>query len=317
MLGCLHREGRSDVTQARLRVIARTLGVLAFGVCFVLVLDRATGTQPNRLNSTTPLSASRRSLPASAEAPAPAPARVPAVLIGPRAKAAPVSTPFVGMPMVGAVFVSGEGGRPGDHYCSASVVDSPGGDLIATAAHCIVDPGNGSTTEAPFVFVPGYHDGQEPYGAWTPVKVLIDPHWLANSDPDYDIAFAVVHETGHPGARLSTLVGSEGISFDAKLPAVVSGIGYPASGEQPIACLNTLKPFQPTQSEFDCSGFANGSSGGPLLLGVMPGSGRGELVGVIGGYQEGGLTAEVSYAAVFGSSAQNLYRQAVAVPTGS
>ena len=311
MLGCLHREGRSDVTQARLRVIARTLGVLAFGVCFALVLERATGTQPNRIGSA-PLSATHRSLPA----PTPAPARVPAVLTGPDATPSPVSSPFVGMPMVGAVFVSGEGGRPGDHYCTASVVDSPGGDLIATAAHCIVDPANGSTTEAPFVFVPGYHDGQEPYGAWTPVKVLIDPHWLADSDPAYDIAFAVVQETGHPGARLSSLVGSEAIGFGARLPAVVSGIGYPASGEQPIACLNTLKPFQPTQSEFDCSGFANGSSGGPLLVGVAPGSGRGRLVGVIGGYQEGGLTAEVSYAAVFGSSVQNLYRQAAAVPAG-
>jgi V8-like Glu-specific endopeptidase len=296
------------VTQARLRVIARTLGVLAFGVCFALVLDRATSSSQSDRLATTPLSATHRSLPE------PAPAQVPSVLAGPRATPTPVSAPFVGMPMVGALFVSGEGGRPGDHYCSASVVDSPGGDLIATAAHCIVDPGNGSTTEAPFVFVPGYHNGKEPYGAWTPTKVLIDPHWLANSDPDYDIAFAVVHEVGHPQARLAGLVGSEGVSFNTRLPVVVSGIGYPASGEQPIACLNTLTSFQPTQSEFDCSGFANGSSGGPLLLGISPSSGRGNLVGVIGGYQEGGLTSEVSYASVFTDSVEALYRQAIAVP---
>jgi len=297
------------VTQAQLRVLARTLGVLAFGVCFVLVLDRSTGGSSDRLSSS-PLSATKRSMPA------PAPARVPAVLDGPSATPGTTSSPFVGMPMVGAVFLNGEGGHPGDHFCTASVVDSPSGDLIATAAHCLEDPANGSTTPASFVFVPGYHDGKEPYGEWTPVKVMIDPHWTANADPDYDIAFAVVQETGHPKARLSDLVGSEAISFNTKLPVVASGIGYPASGDQPIACLNTLKSFQPTQSEFDCSGFADGSSGGPLLTAVAPGTGRGYLVGVIGGYEEGGLTPEVSYAATFTDSVESLYQRAAAVPAG-
>jgi len=301
------------VTQAQLRILARTLGVLAFGVCFALVLDYTTGNRSDQL-STTPLSATHRSLPVPALAPVVAPARVPAVIGGPSATPGTSSAPFVGMPMVGAVFLTGEGAHPGDHYCSASVVDSPGGDLIATAAHCIDDPGNGSTTPASFVFVPGYHDGQAPYGQWTSVKEVIDPHWSANSNPDYDIAFAVVQEIGHPQARLADLVGSEAISFNTRLPAVVSGFGYPSTSEQPIACLNTLKPFQATQSEFDCSGFANGSSGGPLLLGISPSSGRGNLVGVIGGYQEGGLTSEVSYASVFTDSVEALYRQAIAVP---
>ncbi|MBC3842266.1 trypsin-like serine protease [Streptacidiphilus sp. 4-A2] len=298
------------MTRSQLRVLTRTLGVLAFGVCFALVLDQADHGSGDKL-AAAPQTVEHRAMPA------PAPAAVPAVLAGPKATPGTASTPFVGMPMVGAVFLSGQGGHPGSHYCTASVVDSPGGDVIATAAHCIEDPSNGSTTAAPFVFVPGYHDGKEPYGAWTPVKVLIDPHWTANADPDYDIAFAVVQEPGHPGARLSQLVGAEGIAFGTKLPAVVSGIGYPASAEQPIACLNTLKPFQPTQSEFDCAGFADGSSGGPLLLGVDPATGRGSLVGVIGGYQEGGLTPEVSYAATFSGSVRNLYQQAIAVrPTG-
>jgi Trypsin len=304
--GQWRRERQRDVTPAHLRLLGRTLGVLAFGICFALVLDLTTGrTEAPRL-SAAPMSAPSGTAPAAA--------RVPAVLTGSGAAPGTSSSPFVGMPMVGALFVSGEGGRPGNHFCTGSVVDSPGGDLIATAAHCIVDPSNGSTTAAPFVFVPGYHDGKEPYGEWTPVKVLIDPHWTANADPDYDIAFVVLRETGHPGARLSDLVGSEGIAFNTRLPAVVSGIGYPASGDQPIACLNTLKPFQATQSEFDCGGFADGSSGGPLLLGIDPASGRGSLVGVIGGYEEGGLTPEVSYAAALGDSVRSLYQQALAVP---
>jgi V8-like Glu-specific endopeptidase len=244
---------------------------------------------------------------------APAPARVPSILVGAAATPAAASTPFVGMPMVGALFTTGQGGKPGGHFCTGSVVDSPGGNVIVTAAHCLEDPANGSTTVASFVFVPGYHDGQEPYGEWTPVKVLIDPHWAENSNPDYDYAFVVLKETGHPAARLSALVGSEHVAFDTRLPVVVSGIGYPEGTEQPIACLNTLKPFQPTQSEFDCGGFTDGSSGGPMLTGLDAATGRGSLVGVIGGYEEGGFTPEVSYAAAFGPAAQSLYQQAIAV----
>ena len=176
------------------------------------------------------------------------------------------------------------------------------------------DPANGSTSVGSFVFVPGYHDGQEPYGEWTPVKVLLDPHWETDSNPDYDYAFAVLKETGHPGARLSALVGSEAVDFNAQLPAVVSGIGYPGGADRPIACLNTLKVFQPTQSEFDCAGFTDGSSGGPMLRNVSATTGRGSLVGVIGGYQEGGFTADVSYTSYLGDAAKGLYQQAIAVP---
>ncbi len=295
------------VTQSQARVLARTVGILVFGICFALVLDHATGSGGGG-------SSQQRVAAAPVSAPEPAPAQVPAILGGRRAAPAPVSSAFVGMPMIGALFTIGQAAVPGQHFCTGSVIDSPGGNLIATAAHCLEDPANGSNTIAPFVFVPGYHDGQAPFGTWTPVKVFVDPHWATNSNPDYDIAFAVLRETGHPAARLAHVVGSEHIAFGAKLPAVVSGIGYPSNEDQPIACLNTLTVYQPTQSEFDCGGFTNGSSGGPLLVGVDPTTGRGSLVGVIGGYQEGGYTAAISYASALGPAVQSLYQQATATP---
>lgn len=291
------------VTQSQVRILARTVGILVFGICFVLVLDRTAGGGSVQRLADVP-----------APVTVPAAAQVPAILGGKAASPAPVSTSFVGMPMVGALFTAGQAGRPGAHFCTGSVIDSPGGNLIATAAHCLEDPANGSTTIAPFVFVPGYHDGQEPFGTWTPVKVLVDPHWATNSNPDYDIAFAVLRETGHPKARLADVVGSEHIAFGAKLPAVVSGIGFPSNEDRPIACLNNLTVYQPTQSEFDCAGFTSGSSGGPLLVGVDPATGTGSLVGVIGGYQEGGFTAAISYAAALGPAVQSLYQQATATP---
>ena len=57
---------------------------------------------------------------------------------------------FAGTPAVGALFTA-SAGRLGQHFCTASVVDSPAGDLLITAAHCVT--GTSGTIE----FVPGYH----------------------------------------------------------------------------------------------------------------------------------------------------------------
>src|ERR1700731_2819824 len=43
--------------------------------------------------------------------------------------------PCSGQPAVGALFTTSKG-RLGQHFCTASVVDSPAGDLLMTAAHC-------------------------------------------------------------------------------------------------------------------------------------------------------------------------------------
>jgi hypothetical protein len=43
-----------------------------------------------------------------------------------------------------------------------------------------------------------------------------------------------------------------------------------------------------------------------------PGTRTGTIVGVIGGYEEGGDTSSVSYSAYFGSAVQKLYQQAIA-----
>ncbi|RAG80355.1 serine protease, partial [Streptacidiphilus pinicola] len=95
-------------------------------------------------------------------------------------------------------------------------------------------------------------------------------------------------------------VGAEQIAFGADRPTTVGVIGYPASTDQPISCLNSLTAYSDTQSEFDCTGFSDGTSGGPLLRGIDPKTGLGTLVGVIGGYQEGGDSDDVSYAVYFG-----------------
>ncbi len=51
-----------------------------------------------------------------------------------------------------------------------------------------------------------------------------------------------------------------------------------------------------------------------MLTDVDPGTGLGTLIGVIGGYQQGGATDSVSYAVRFGPSVAALYQQAINLP---
>jgi hypothetical protein len=92
---------------------------------------------------------------------------------------------------------------------------------------------------------------------------------------------------------------------------VVRVIGYPESLDQPIACQNRISAFGPGQLEFDCADYTAGTSGGPLLTGVDATTGEGTVIGVIGGYEQGGDSSDVSYAATFGLNVRALYDTAI------
>jgi hypothetical protein len=93
---------------------------------------------------------------------------------------------------------------------------------------------------------------------------------------------------------------------------LIQVIGYPNSTNQPVTCQNRLRQPMAGQLEFDCDGYTNGTSGGPFLSEVDQATGQGLVIGVIGGYQQGGDTPQVSYSAVLGANATALYKQAVA-----
>jgi hypothetical protein len=73
------------------------------------------------------------------------------LLAGGVSAASPDAASFDGLPQVGALFQGAWRSEP--HFCTASVVDSPSGDVIVTAAHCL--SGDASDLE----FVPMCHDG--------------------------------------------------------------------------------------------------------------------------------------------------------------
>ena len=213
-----------------------------------------------------------------------------------------------GSPAVGALFGTTGTGALAGHYCSAAVVDSPAGDLVITAAHCLSGRGQ-------VVFVPGYAGGRAPYGAWAVTRVFVAPQWTSSADPDDDVAFLVVSQpqTGVPIQRATggERLGGERLGAGSPAAGPVAVTGYPADRDSPVSCRNYARLYSPTQLVFRCGGFTSGTSGGPLLADVDPGTGLGTLVGVIGGYQQGGSTDAVSYAARLGATAAALYQAAV------
>ena len=209
---------------------------------------------------------------------------------------------------VGALFTLTSAGQLGTHFCTASVVDSPEGDLIVTAAHCLK-----GRTPSQVAFVPGYSRGLEPFGVWTVSRIIEDQSWISAADPDDDFAFLVVHQTG-AGGGIQERTGGEAVGTDVPVGRTVNVAGYPDNQDGMISCENTATQFSPTQYQFDCGGFTDGTSGSPLLADVDTPGGGGTVIGVIGGYQQGGDTPSVSYAAKFSASLSALYETAVAEP---
>jgi hypothetical protein len=88
--------------------------------------------------------------------------------------------------------------------------------------------------------------------------------------------------------------------------------GYPDSADAPVTCTNWTSEQSPSQLWFDCGGFTGGTSTSPWITRLDPLTRTGTIVGVIGGYQEGGSTPAISYSPYLGEESQRLYRQAIA-----
>jgi V8-like Glu-specific endopeptidase len=214
--------------------------------------------------------------------------------------------PLAGL-RVGALFVRAPGGN---HFCTASVVASPGKDLLITAAHCINGGKGRGGYRSDIVFIPDYRDGQEPFGIWTPAKLLVAPQWADSSDPDYDVGFVVLNPHDHQ--NIEEVLGANRLGTDLGYQYLVHVTGYPASSSAPISCVNWTSRFSSTQLRFQCTGYTGGTSGSPWVTRFSPRSRTGTIVGVLGGYQEGGTTPSISYSARLGPAIQQLYRQAKA-----
>ncbi|MFE4872836.1 trypsin-like serine peptidase [Streptomyces sp. NPDC056682] len=199
---------------------------------------------------------------------------------------------------VGALF---KGDLDGGHFCTASVVQSSGRDLIVTAAHCL-PPDESEGGKA--VFVPAYRDGTAPYGTWPVETVYADDAWNEDGDQDSDVAFAVLGPGSDDGKKVEDVVGGAPLFAGRATGKPVTVTGYPGDTEYPQVCTNTADAYGDKQQRIDCPNFPGGTSGSPWAVD------GGAVAGVIGGYEFGGDDPDVSYSIVFGQHTKSLYKLA-------
>ncbi|MER6029495.1 trypsin-like serine protease [Streptomyces sp. NPDC001851] len=205
---------------------------------------------------------------------------------------------------IGAVF---EKDDQGAHFCTASVVRSPGRNMLITAAHCAFDADSGQPVND-LVFAPGYRDGKEPSGLWKVSKVVVDDRWAKSQDEDLDVAFLVVDQKD--GKDIQDLLGGNTLGTNRGFDHKVKITGYPTSRDTPISCQNRTTKFSDTQLRIECTDLADGTSGSPWLTDYDPESHTGTVIGVLGGHEGGGDQDDVSYAAYFDDDIAKLYRRA-------
>lgn len=203
---------------------------------------------------------------------------------------------------VGSVPTTGTLSPPGTtfHICTASVVSSPTQDLIITAAHCVFGNAVGYT------FVPGSVDGSAPHGRWTVTAAYVDPAWKATRNPLRDVAILRVAPQHIGGAlhKVQQLTGGNRlITTPATLgplvvPAYVAGVGG-----SPISCIAATYR-NGSYTAFDCGGYSDGVSGAPFVQGS-------NLLGVIGGLNQGGCSPSTSYSAPFDATTLATFNRAV------
>jgi V8-like Glu-specific endopeptidase len=215
---------------------------------------------------------------------------------------------FDGTPTVGALFLVAKG-IVTTHYCTASVVHSSSGDLIATAAHCVYDSLYGGYM-GEMVFIPGYYDFIAPHGTWIVKRAYLASSWVSSENPDADVAFLTVQPAKGASGSIESAVGAYRFAASPGYTNTVDVVGYPLTYKDPVSCATSTKKFSATQLTFSCGGFTEGTSGSPFLVGAGGDKGEGTVVGLLGGYQQGGDTSGTSYSTYFGPSIDALYQQA-------
>jgi hypothetical protein len=225
----------------------------------------------------------------------------------------PTAKPFPGVRSVGALFSSTSSKN---HFCSASVVDSTGRDLLLTAAHCVW----GSAPSANVVYVPGYyysgHTAHEPYGAWAISGVYVAPGWAdvdsktgkATHNPAFDFAFLTVPTVKN--REIQFVTGGVRIGIGMPYREKIEVIGYNDTDNEPVRCATTSFKYSATQREFYCHDYYDGTSGGPWINDYNLVKGTGTVLGVIGGYEQGGVYEWASYSSYFGATTLSVFEAA-------
>lgn len=215
-----------------------------------------------------------------------------------------------------------------DRSCTATVVDSPSGTTVLTAAHCLQGhPGWPGDKRAEWntnvYFVPGYRDGLKPQGGFTVNTSYVARPYHDQMDEASDAAMLAMNPAAD-GRTVAAVTGSQKIQFNAPRHTgqFTYNFGYSADSygkEEPWktgqllgycagpAARNTQLPTS-NHWGMPCN-MIRGSSGGPHLTGFDPKSGTGTVVGVNSGARRV-QDKRVEDAAPLNDSAHKLYLRA-------
>ncbi|MFD7924088.1 trypsin-like serine peptidase [Streptomyces sp. NPDC059740] len=245
-------------------------------------------------------------------APAPAPAAVRQAAAR-AALTASSPAPWTGGGLIGTtegkVFFQNAGG--GTFACSATVANADNRSVVLSAGHCVVDAATGEVYRN-WVFIPGYANGNRPYGTFTATDLFhLDQYVATAGNANWDMAFARVGQVD--GRTLGDTVGAQGIAFNSPTGRHVHSFGYGGSaaegnGERLNHCegdeFADAGREGSTMWGIDCVQ-TGGSSGGGFLADFDTAAGSGYLVGnisVSAGSNE--------YHPFLGNEALGLYQQA-------
>jgi len=195
-----------------------------------------------------------------------------------------------------------------DASCSASAVASANRSTVITAGHCVKLDGAWHTN---WVFVPGYDNGDRPYGVWTARQTMTTGEWAADENLDHDVGAAVVNPLN--GRRLVDVVGGQGIAFNQPRRRNMYAFGYPAqtpyTGERLIYCSGgTFDDSLRTRAIGMRCGMVGGASGGPWLINFSESSGTG-VINSVTSFRYRSLPDQL-FGTYFGGSERALYYRA-------
>jgi hypothetical protein len=169
------------------------------------------------------------------------------------------------VPHIGRVFYTLNGSG---YACSANVVSAGNRSTVATAAHCMTAKGAFSTDS---VFVPGYVNGEAPYGSWPVIGGSIAGGYTEDNDDQADDTGFLVVARDDDGRDITSVVGASPVLFDQPLVKEGSVYGYPADkrfdGETLQRCRGLFQEESDEQVKLPCD-MNEGVSGGPIFAGA-------------------------------------------------
>jgi V8-like Glu-specific endopeptidase len=169
--------------------------------------------------------------------------------------------------VVGRVFFTIQG--QGDFSCTGAVINTDTDAFVLTASHCVFESG---VFFANFSFMPGYRDGQAPFGEFPATRLAVPEFVTVGQQLPYDHGSAIVAPSSS-GRKVEDVVGALGISLFGSPQQSWRAYGYPAEppfdGEGLYTCdsptVTLDAEITPPGIGIDCD-MAAGASGGPWVI---------------------------------------------------